>query len=87
MNRIEITRKIKVVLENYGLESKQLTPDASFINDLGFDSLEFAELILTAEHIFDTSIPFENGNIHTINDLVDTIENLLNTNLLINQKQ
>ena len=77
MNRVEISKNIKEVLENYGIPPKELKPTTSFINDLGLDSLDFAELILTVEQIFDVSISFDHDNIHTIDDLVNTIEQLI----------
>jgi len=87
MNRKEITNKLEEILEEYGLERKQLTADASFVNDLGLDSLDFAELILKTEQIFDTSISFEHNNIYTIKDLINIIENQVNTISATIQKQ
>jgi len=84
MNKKEITKKVKVVLENYGLEEKQLTSNASFMKDLGFDSLDFAELILTIEQEFDLSIYLDQVKlpINTIHDLVTTLNEVLNANTL-----
>ena len=87
MNRKEITNKLEEVLEEYGLERKQLSANASFTNDLGLDSLDFAELILKTEQIFDTSISFEHDNIDTINDLINIVENQVNTISATIQKQ
>lgn len=79
MNKAEITIKIKAVLGNYGLEEKQLTPNASFTKDLGFDSLDYSELILTMEEEFNLSIYLDEvkSPIHTIHDLVNTIDEIL----------
>lgn len=82
MDKADIEKKIKGVLEHYGLDEKQLSTNASFIYDLGLDSLDFAELILTVEQIFDISISFKKDNIDTIGDLVNTIESMLNTNFI-----
>jgi len=84
MNKKEITKKVKAVLENYGLEEKQLTSNASFMKDLGFDSLDFAELILTIEQEFDLSIYLDQVKlpINTIHDLVTTLNEVLNANTL-----
>ena len=81
MNKAEITIKIKAVLEDYGLEEKKLTPNASFTKDLGFDSLDYSELILTMEEEFNLSIYLDqvNSPIDTIHDLVNTIDGILNT--------
>ena len=73
MNKTEVSKTVKEVLANYGLDEKQLTADASFSHDLGLDSLDFAELILKVEQIFDTSISFEDDNINTLGDLVNII--------------
>lgn len=81
MNKAAIEEKVKSILEAYGLNSGQLESNASFINDLGLDSLEIAELILTAEHSFDISISFEYDGIDTISDLVNTIEGILTSSL------
>jgi len=82
MNKAEITTKVKTVLESYGWNEKQLTPDVYFIKDLGFDWLDYAELILTMEQEFDLSIYLEQVKwpINTIFDLVNTIDEVLNTN-------
>ena len=77
MNKVYIEKEIKGVLENYGLEAKELNDNASFTNDLGLDSLDLAELILTVEQIFDISMSFDNDNIKTIADLVNSIESIL----------
>ena len=73
MNKTEVTKKVKIVLADYGLNEKQLRPEASFTNDLGLDSLDFAELILKTEQTFDISISFEYDDINTVGDLVNTI--------------
>lgn len=82
MQKSDIENKIKGVLESYGLEAKQLNSNAILVNDLGLDSLDLAELILITEKTFDISISFDNDNINTVGDLVNTIENNLNTNLI-----
>lgn len=58
MTLLEIKLTLKEILGNYGLEQKAITDQASFVNDLGFDSLDFAELILTLEIQFNISLPF-----------------------------
>lgn len=84
MSKAEITIKVKAVLENYGLDDKQLTPNASFTQDLGFDSLDYSELILTMEEEFDLSIYLDEVKlpINTIHDLVTTLNEVLNDNTL-----
>ena len=62
-----------------GYAPEAITPTASFVNDLGFDSLDIADLAMQMELEFDIPIAFdqiENG-FKTINDLVQVIEPLL----------
>ena len=84
MDKAEITSKVKDVLEIYGLSEKQFTLNDSFRKDLGFDSLDYAELILTMEQEFNLSIYLDQvkSPINTIFDLVNTIDEDLNTNSL-----
>jgi len=77
-----IEKEVKTILENYGVTTKQLQHNASFINDLGLDSLDFTELVLIVEQIFDICISIENDNLDTIGDLVNTIEDKLKKNSL-----
>lgn len=71
LSLIEIKSTIKEILEDYGIEQKALTDQASFSNDLGFDSLDFAELLMTLENRFDIAIPF-----HLIEESNQNIEAL-----------
>jgi len=86
MDRVNITEKLTGILENYGIYQEELKPNVSFINDLGFDSLDLAELILILEETFDVSISFEHDHIHTIGELLGVIENQLKEKSLIIQK-
>lgn len=49
----------KIVVEQLGVEEEQVTPDASFIDDLGADSLDTVELVMALEEEFDCEIPDE----------------------------
>jgi len=80
MNRTEISEKINAILDNYGVEAEQITMDASFYNDLGLDSLDFAELTMSAEQVFEIVFSDDEEDIQTIGDLVNNIESLLNAN-------
>lgn len=52
--------KIKeAIIDKLGVEESQITPEASFIDDLGADSLDTVELIMTLEEEFDLEIPDE----------------------------
>jgi acyl carrier protein len=50
-------RVTKVVVEQLGVSEDQVTPEASFVDDLGADSLDTVELVMALEEEFDTEIP------------------------------
>ena len=68
--------KIKtIVAEQLGVDESQVTEDASFIDDLGADSLDTVELIMAFEEEFDVEIPDEDAQkIKTVKDIMDYIE-------------
>ena len=68
--------KIKsIVAEQLGVDEDQVTEDASFIDDLGADSLDTVELIMAFEEEFDIEIPDEDAQkIKTVKDVMDYIE-------------
>lgn len=68
--------KIKsIVVEQLGVDEDQVTEDASFIDDLGADSLDTVELIMAFEEEFDIEIPDEDAQkIKTVRDVMDYIE-------------
>lgn len=49
----------KIVVEQLGVEEAQVTADASFVDDLGADSLDTVELVMALEEEFDCEIPDE----------------------------
>ena len=60
MTNFEIERKVKVlIVEQLGVEETQITRRVKFIEDLGADSLDTIELIMTLEEEFDIEIPDE----------------------------
>ena len=71
-----IAERVKnIIIERLNVEEEQVTNDASFINDLGADSLDTVELIMEFEKIFDTNIPDEDAEkIVTVGDAVDYLE-------------
>ena len=56
MSTIE-DRVKKIVVEQLGVAEDQVTPDASFVDDLGADSLDTVELVMALEEEVDTEIP------------------------------
>jgi acyl carrier protein len=73
----EITNRVKAIItDKLGVEESQVTPEASFTNDLGADSLDTVELIMELEKEFDLSIPDEEAEkIVTVGDAIAFIEN------------
>jgi len=72
-NEIE-TRVKKIVVEQLGVKEDEVTVDASFVDDLGADSLDTVELVMALEEEFETEIPDEDAEkIVTIKDAVNYI--------------
>ncbi len=54
----DVEKKVTAILiEKLGVPDSQITPDASFVKDLGIDSLDYAELVMEFEQTFDIKIP------------------------------
>jgi acyl carrier protein len=74
-NEIEARVK-KIVVEQLGVKDEEVTADASFVDDLGADSLDTVELVMALEEEFETEIPDEDAEkIFTIKHAVDYIVN------------
>jgi acyl carrier protein len=71
----DIEAKVKsIIVEKLGVDESDITPEASFTNDLGADSLDTVELIMEFEKEFDTTIPDEDAEkIATVGDAIDYI--------------
>jgi acyl carrier protein len=62
----------KIIVDKLGVDESEVTPEASFTNDLGADSLDTVELIMEFEKEFDLSIPDEQAeNIQTVGQAVE----------------
>jgi len=72
MEREEILDKVRgVIVDQLSVEEDDVTEDASFIDDLGADSLDIVELVMALEEEFGISIPDEEAeNIKTVGDAV-----------------
>jgi len=58
----EIEAKVKqAIIDKLGVEESKITPEASFINDLGADSLDTVELVMKFEEEFNIKIPDEDA--------------------------
>jgi acyl carrier protein len=65
----------KIVVEHLGVEEDKVTPNASFVDDLGADSLDTVELVMAFEEEFGVEIPDEAAEkILTIQDAINFIE-------------
>jgi len=76
MNSEEIFEKVKnIIIEQLGSEDVAVVPEASFIDDLGADSLDIVELIMALEEEFELEIPDEDAEkIVTVNDVIEYIK-------------
>ncbi|MEE2736017.1 MAG: acyl carrier protein [Pseudomonadota bacterium] len=68
-------RVIKLVCEQLGVKEEEVTSEASFVEDLGADSLDTVELVMALEEEFETEIPDEEAEkITTVKEAMDYIE-------------
>jgi len=72
----EIEEKVKkIICEQLDVNEEDVVPEASFVDDLGADSLDQVELIMAMEEEFDISIPDEDAEkITTVQDAIDYIQ-------------
>ncbi|MBR1499825.1 MAG: acyl carrier protein [Prevotellaceae bacterium] len=72
----EIEAKVKeIIVDKLGVDESDVTPEASFSNDLGADSLDTVELIMAFENAFEITIPDDKAEkISTVGDAIAFIE-------------
>ena len=72
----DIAQKVKsIIIDKLGVEESEVTPEASFTNDLGADSLDTVELIMEFEKEFNISIPDDQAeNISTVGQAINYLE-------------
>ncbi len=64
-----------IVVEQLGVSKEELAPEASFIDDLGADSLDIVELVMAMEEEFDIEIPDDDAEkIQTIEDVISYVK-------------
>ncbi|BDX38104.1 acyl carrier protein [Tenuifilaceae bacterium CYCD] len=69
------TRVKSIIVDKLGVDENEVTPEASFTNDLGADSLDTVELIMEFEKEFNLSIPDDEAEkIGTVGDAITYIE-------------
>ena len=76
MSSEEVFDKVKsIIVEQLGATESSVTMEASFIDDLGADSLDIVELIMALEEEFDTEIPDADAEkVVTVGDVVEYIK-------------
>ena len=74
---LEIAAQVKnIIVDKLGVDAEEVTPEKSFTNDLGADSLDTVELIMEFEKEFGISIPDDQAEkISTVGDAIAYIEN------------
>ena len=66
----------KIIVEQLGADAAAVKPEASFIEDLGADSLDTVELVMALEEEFDIEIPDEEAEkITTVQSAIDYVQN------------
>jgi acyl carrier protein len=65
----------EIIVEQLGVEADKVKPEASFIDDLGADSLDIVELVMAMEEHFDIEIPDEDAEkLRTVQDALSYLE-------------
>ena len=73
-------RVIDIVAEQLGVDKEKITPETSFVNDLGADSLDTVELVMELEEEFDINIPDDAAEkIQTVGQAIKFIEEAQNS--------
>ncbi|GJL78303.1 MAG: acyl carrier protein [Nitrospinaceae bacterium] len=77
---MSVEEKVKeIIVDQLGVDEKQVSPEASFIDDLGADSLDTVELVMALEEEFDIEIPDEEAEkIASVANAIDYIKSHTN---------
>jgi acyl carrier protein len=72
----DIEQKVKdIIINELGVDAEKVTPEASFVEDLGADSLDTVELVMAFEEEFGMEIPDEDAEkLQTVGDVIKYIE-------------
>ena len=73
---MSVEEKVKsIIVEQLGVDANEVTPEASFVDDLGADSLDTVELVMAFEEAFNIEIPDEAAEkIQKVKDAVEYVE-------------
>ena len=78
MSNVE-DRVMKIIVEQLGVKEEEVTSEASFVDDLGADSLDTVELVMALEEEFKIEIPDEDAEkITTVQQAIDYLIHILN---------
>ena len=79
MQFADIEKKVKdIIVDHLGVNAEQVTPEASFLDDLGADSLDNVELIMAFEEQFGEEIPDEDSEkLTTVGSVLDYLKEKL----------
>ncbi len=74
--KMEIEQKVKnIIVEQLNVDAESVTPDASFVDDLGADSLDIVELVMAMEEEFSLEIPDEDAEkIKNVGDVINYVQ-------------
>jgi len=74
--QVDVAERVKeLVVEQLGVDAEEVTNEASFVDDLGADSLDIVELVMAFEEEFDLEIPDEDAEkIRTVGDAIEYIK-------------
>ncbi len=72
----DVAERVKrIIVEQLGVSEDEVTPEASFIEDLGADSLDIVELVMALEEEYDMEISDEDAEkIQTVNDVINYVK-------------
>mgnify|MGYP001072361126 CR=1 FL=1 len=72
----DVSERVKqIIVEQLGVDEAEVTPTASFVDDLGADSLDTVELVMAFEEAFEIEIPDEDAEkITTVKDAIEYIQ-------------
>jgi acyl carrier protein len=81
MAATSVEKRVKeIIVEQLGVREEEVVPEASFVEDLGADSLDLVELVMLLEEEFGQEIPDEDAEkIQTVQDAIDYITSHLKT--------
>ena len=76
---MELEKLKKVIAEVLNVDPEEITPETTFVDDLGADSLDVFQIIMGIEEVFDIEIPAEKAEkISTVEEAVELIKGALN---------